>query len=373
MPDPTALDAIDGAIESLKPTEPVVETAPAAAAPEGETAPDGGETAPAEEVVETPDPGEETLEVDAELEAAETADGPKRGADGKFAKKEGEAPVAKKEGEAPAPVAKKEPAKTDHVNDPIPDEVKGRTRERITSLAATVKELEPIRAAHNELVSAIQQSGMNAEEFNTSLRYAELIRSPNIEDLRVAHKFLQGELAAISARIGETLPGKDPLEGHPDLIDLVAKKLTTPELAKETAQHRNRTAAASKFNADNANATQAEQEYEQTVTAAKTNLTALGKQLEGSLGAAEYARRYAIVVPQMQVAFKSIDPSRWVATMRSAFAQVPAAPVPATVVPAAPAKQTPQPLRANKVPAGNSNAAPKSAQEAMDQALAQMR
>jgi hypothetical protein len=363
-PTENALGAIDEALKGLEPT-PVVEETPAGDPPADEVVetPEGGEAAPeggAEAAAEGDEP---------EVEGEEAADGRARGPDGKFVSKPKEGEAAPVEGKKPDE-KKPEEKKADHVNDPVDPKLHERTRERITSLAADVKRLRPIEEAHTELVNRITGTGMSAEHFNSMLSYAALVRG-SIEEKRHAYQFLKREMQGLAAQIGETLPGTDPLEGHPDLKQMVLEKKTTPELAAEVAERRNRDAAATRLTTEQQSSQQARTaEYQRAHETAVRDLNGVGQALRQLLGDAEYARRYDIAVPAFKAHIQAtnLHPSQWVTEFQKQFATIPAAVAPVVATTQRPAQQ---PLRANKQPSGGAAKQPTSMREAMEAGLAQ--
>lgn len=349
--DTSLLDAINTALE---PTLPEDGDEPAVTEGDGEDDPEGeGEG----------------------LEDAEDLDANGgRNADGTFkAQKKGEAelgadgkPVVKLGADGKPLVA--EPAKkADPVNDPIPDEVKGRTRERMTALISTVKTQGEQITAQHQLVDSISSTGATPEEFGALLGYMRWVHSDKPEDLKQAQQLLMSELEGISLKLGEAAPGVDFLAKYPDLQTKVDNGQITTDDAKEIALHRTRTA--------NAQAqTTAKQTHEQTTAQATAErngaiaeLDALGKKLNSE--DADYAIKHEILKPILQ-SLGMLKPSQWKAAFSQAYAAITPAQVARFRQPVAAVKKTGnQPLRSNKVPTGGQQRSPGSLLDAVSAAI----
>lgn len=353
----TAADAVTAALAELAPP------------PETDV-----ETPPEEEVVETPAPeGDapegEVVETDEE-KAAEQAAGDEGGEETdeeKAAREAAEKEAAANAGKTPEQIAAEKVAKEkpmDAVNDPIPANMHERTKERITSLVSMVKELQPIKAQHEDLITRITSTGMGADEFAMQLTYSRLIHSDNIDDKRQGYQILLNELRALAPLIGEVLPGMDPLEGHTDLIAEVTAKTLTPERAAEIARGRNQKAAEGKLQTQTRAVRETQAQLTEATKTAVAELNALGQQL--SKTDPQFAAKYALIVPIMKRTLPKIHPSQWKATFTEAWGDLKVA---------APARVTPkptgnQPLRANKQPAGGGVKQPTTMLEAVTAAIA---
>ncbi len=369
---PTLGDAMSAAFSSLEEgAAPVVETPPEGeqAPPEGEQAPPEGEQAPPEGETET-EGGEGEDDVDTETVQPDDAvapDGYVRDPEtGRFAKKPAEAEGA---AAAAAPAAKPAAKEPDHVNDPIDPKLHERTRERIESLANKVKETAPIVQAYDELMGHITDTGMSSNEFGQMLQYSKLVHSTDPADLRKAYTFLNNELQGLAKTLGETLPGGDPLEDHPDLQELVKTQKTTPELAAEVAQNRNRTAATTKITTQVQTTEQANQAFAAAAQKAAAGLNTLSDQLK--ISDPDYARKYPIVIATLKSTMKHAPPAQWVSIVKEAFTNLvlPKAAAPAAAAAVVPRVAGQQPLRANKQPAGGGKKQASSMSEAMNGAI----
>lgn len=320
---PSLSDAITAALEPTLPAaEPVTP-------PEGEEIPaEGAETE-----------GEEEIDLD---------DGLERNPDGTFKAKP--KTDAAKPGETP-PVDDKA-KKPDAVNDPIPDEIKGRTRERMQSLIATVKEKDETIAVQNQLFDSIKNTGATPEEFGAMVGYMRWVHSDKPEDLRQARDLLLSELEGISLKLGETAPGIDFLSKFPDLQEAVNNGQITVDHANELAMGRQRI----KVTNDRTAAQQTQEQQTQAATAERnaaiTELNSLGQTLQQT--DPQYAAKHAALAPALK-ALGMLPPKQWKAAFMAAYkaVEVPAA-TPASATAPAQKPSGNQPLRANKSPSGSS-------------------
>lgn len=309
------------------------------------------------------DAGDDETVEDSDGEAEE---GGEKDGDEEVAEEDAEPVAEEPKDEKPAePKPEPEPKKElDPLNDPIPDYVKGRTRERIETLVGRVKEAEQYKSAYEEVTGIINSTGATPEEFGNMLNYMKLVHSSNPEDRRQALKAAQAELKALAVQLGETnVPGFDPIAEFSDLQNAVEAQEITPEHAREVAVLRLRK------NDELARSTQHQQEQQAQMSAQEAvrqgtqALDALDARLRSD---PQYAQKRQVLVPMLRDTFRQIHPSLWASTFETAFNNltVPAAaPLP---TPRAAPKQ--QPLRA-KAPAGNSDRGVNSPLEAMNEAL----
>lgn len=341
-PETSLLDAIGAALEPTLPEDP----------PE------------APEETEDDELGTEE-DGDAEGDEDDAANaGRQRGADGKFLPKtDGEGkdgkgaakPGEQKLGADGKPLPVEPPKKADPVNDPIPEEVKGRTRERMQSLIATVKQKDEQIGIQHQLVDSISNTGATPEEFGAMLGYMRWVHSDKPEDLKQARELLMSELEGISLKLGEAAPGINFLAKYPDLQSKVDNGQITTEDAQEMALYRTRTA--------NAEAQRtAVQTRESTAAAATTErnsaiaeLNTLGTSLQST--DADYAIKHEMLKPILN-ALGQLPPTKWKAAFTQAYKAITPEQVAARrgmvqsgVQPGA-KPPAGKPLRANKSPSG---------------------
>lgn len=284
---------------------------------------------------------------------------PKLGADGK------PVPAVGADGK---PVV--EPKKADPVNDPIPDEVKGRTRERMQSLISAVKEKDSHIAIQNELVDSISSTGASPEEFGAMLGYMRWVHSDKPEDLKQARDLLLSELEGLSLKLGEAAPGVNFLAKFPDLQAKVDNGQITTEDANEMALHRQRTTVETTRRTQQQTTEQSAQAATQARNAGIAELNELGKTL--STTDVDFAIKHEILKPILG-SLGQLPPTSWKAAFTQAYNAVTPAQVERfrTPVVIAPKQKAPgsQPLRAGKVPSGGQQRAPKSLLDAISAAV----
>lgn len=355
MAEETVLDAVNTALADTlaEPPEPVeVET------PEGEeTETPEGETPEGEEAPEAPE-GEETEE-EAEARGAE------RNPDGTFKKKEAEKPV---EGEKP-PEAKKEPPKKDPVNDPIPENLKKETSERIRSLIDIAKEktaeVEKVTTDFNYLIQGVQATGATPAQYGETLSWLALFNSRDPAQQEKALELVESVAERLATLLGKERVVGDPLGAHADLKDAVAKGQITAQYAKEIARTRNGQQFRGELTQQATVEQQRQQQAQQEEQQARNDLA----QVEATLSASDpqYAQKKALVV----AALKPLN-LPWGQKKAAFMNAYNAMRLPAPGVERAPRVPANQPMR-TKQPAGGQTKAPSSMLEAIDGALSGMR
>lgn len=310
------------------------------------------------------------------------ADGPVRDANGRFVAKkpDGEPaaadPAAAKPADPKAAKPADPPKPPDHLNDPIPDTVKAATRERITSLVESVKavtgERDTFKQDLDALLAPITAAGASLEQFNESMNLVKLLNSPHQHEQMQALEYLQGATAALAERLGHVLPGMDPLEGYPDLVQAVHQKQMTPAGAAEVARSRRQLQASQRFMQDGQQRTQSEQQRQQAVAAGQNALKALEQSLQEA-NPTLYKARVAIM--RADTAFtnklRAMPPGQWAGAFAEHYRTVKVAP-PAAAPTTAPAARSPAPLR-GKTPAGTAAKPPGSMLEAVKAGLGALR
>lgn len=354
--EPSLLDSINEALAPTLPVEPVVDDQEDEDDAEGEDEGNEGAEGADEDGERNADGTFKAKPAAKAGDGAGKGDAPKLGADGK--------PVP-----AVGPDGKPlQAVKTDPVNDPIPEEVKGRTRERMVSLVNTVKEQAEQIGLQNQLVDSISSTGATSEEFGAMLGYMRWVHSEKPEDLRQAKELLLQELEGVSLRLGEAAPGVDFLVKFPDLQAKVNNGQITTEDAQEIALHRQRTAV----NATRQTRTQETEQANQAATTARNGaigeLNELGKTLNST--DAEFAVKHEMLKPVIN-SLGQLPPARW----KAAFLQAYKAITPEEVarwkayIPTGKKPAGNQPLRVNKVPTGGQQRAPTSLLDAVSAAV----
>lgn len=259
---------------------------------------------------------------------ADRGDG--RNAKGHFVKKQGEtdadfekrkaaAPAKGKDGEIDPKTGKPKPP--DHINDPIPAELKGKTRERIEGLVTAAKTLtqerDTARKTVKEFDDAIKATGADPDTFARHMDLLGAMLSDDPQDQRAAMRALRAAADKLAADIGETPTGKDPLEGHQDLIDKVEDGDITKDLAIELAEARNRKKAEETRTTRRTETDEATREHNEAVDAARAELNTYGAQLakDDKL----FATKAKILLPAVQAMAASTHPSKWLAAYKKMY------------------------------------------------------
>jgi hypothetical protein len=279
---------------------------------------------------------------------------------GRFVKKAAADPNVEK----PAAAAKPEidpatgkpkaaPPKADHVNDPIPAELKGRTRERVESLIATTKELNTKLEQQTaelesgrELFGLIEATGADSATFARHMDVLALMCSPDPANVQKAVTALRAAADKLGGELGETPSGKDPLEGHADLLEEVDSGEITRKRAEEIAKGRNAQAAAERRRTETEQRNNAQTAEQQARAKTKAALNALSDEFRRKDGAELYARKHAILVPVIRRLNATLPPDKIVQAVREAYAEIKLEPT---------AQQQPN---GNRAPAGTGNRQP---------------
>lgn len=232
------------------------------------------------------------------------------------------AAAAKPNGKDVDPDAGK-PKPPDVVNDPIPDEVKGKTRTRMTSLIdtvkATTKELEESRGQTDGFLKAIADTGADPETFARHVEVLRLMNSSDPAEQRSAVKFLRGAADKIAGELGERPAGKE-LEGHEDLAEEVEEGSLTRARAIEIANQRNAKKAEETRAARAKEAADAEASGQAAINTARDELNAL----EADLRKADplYDRKRAAIYNAAKALIPTIPPKQWKAAYKRLYDSV---------------------------------------------------
>jgi hypothetical protein len=297
-----------------------------------------------------PPEGEET---DEEAQAR----GAERNPDGTFKKKE----VAPEEKTA----EKKEPPKKDPINDPIPENLKKETSERIRSLIDTAKtvtaERDQIKENFEYLITGVQATGATPAQYGETLSWLALFNSRDPAQQEKALELVESVAERLATLLGKERSVGDPLGNHADLKDAVAKGQLTAQYAKEIARTRN----GQQFRQElTTHATTEQQRQEQAQQEEVAGRNALAN-LEATLRASDpdYERKKAILVPALKPIMGSIPWSQKAAKFQDAYKNL-------NLPKEAPRPKVPanQPMR-NKQPAGGQAKQPSSMLEAISGAL----
>lgn len=258
------------------------------------------------------------------------------------------------------PTGKKQP---DFVNDPLPDELKGKTRERMEGLVRIAKEKDDVaRTAverHNQLVETIRDTGATPEQFGRMLETLKLLNSGSAEEKKRGLALLREDADAIAVMLGEDTGDPRLLERHADLKSAVETGEITEKHARELAIRREQE------NRGRESRQQQEERHRQAqaeLERGRADLDALEAELKAD---PDYARKRAILVEQLKPVFARIPPSQWATRFAAEYAKLRLPPAAAGT---GKSGEGAQPLRAQQ-PAGGAKRQPKTGLEAVNFAL----
>jgi len=269
-----------------------------------------------------------------------------------------------KDGDTPADDAGKD-KEPDHVNDPIPKELAEKTQDRIRSLADRVKTAEAGVTERttelDEMIGMVTETGTSGEQYGQVLGFMKLFNSTDEADQRAAFAVMQTELATMAAKLGETIPGVDPLAAHADLQAEIEAGTLTGDRAIEIANTRTReTASAARKVTTDADAA-AQGDIEQAIVDAKADLAVFETSKKTD---PQWLAKKAILVPALRATMRVIHPSKWRSTFEDSYNKLI---LPKAAAPA-PKPKVPTPLRP-KAPAGEGTKEPSSMAEAIELSL----
>lgn len=294
-----------------------------------------------------------------------------------------EAPAAPVEGKVAKPAEEQKPAgeppaakqasPPDAVNDPIPTDIRGKTRERMTTLISTVKDMTAERdrylSERDELVGMIQQTRATPEQYGQALDYLRAVNSGDPAQIRQAIKTAQEELRALSAMIGEPVSGVDLLASHADLRAALETGGLSQEHATEIAAAR----AHRTYQEQSGQRLAEHNQHQEAIEAGKSALNQLEQQLQTD---PLYATKRQMLIPVLQPILAQLPPQQWANAFKSAYDKLSVQSPAPSVIPAStgqpvPARRAPannQPLRARQ-PAGNSSKQPGSMLDALNEGI----
>lgn len=240
-------------------------------------------------------------------------------------------PVEKAADKPAAPAADAAPKPADQEEAELLEGVKSdRGKERIKQVFAEKKQLE---TDINEFRELINSTGMKPQEFAHTLEFGRLVNSGNEQDLKVAIEMLDGQRAALYAKLGVEAPGVDLLAGHDDLKSSVENMEITRERAVELAKFRKNDGEKKARETASREADQSRQEFEQTVNAAAGQMEAY---LDTRKNEVDHTARMRVVSDHfrkpenLQNFVQTYRPEQWGATIKMMYdnIQVPRTPQP---------------------------------------------
>ncbi len=325
-------------------------------------APDDAGGEPDATAAGTDDPQEGADDVDGE---AGTEDGASEAAaDGEDGEQEAEGGDADGGDETDAEQGAADEGEPDPVNDPIPEDLKGKTRERMQSLITMVKEKDDayteVLQQRDDLIGMIQDTGAPPEQFGRVLETLKMLHAPDIETRKKGLQALRDDVRSLSIQLGEDSGDPALLERHADLKDAVATGYLDEKYAREIALAREQRSQAEQIS-------QRSSADQKAYARGKADLDALGDDLRDD---PDYAARVAALAPSIQKKLAQKHPSEWARTFAVEYAKV-KLPKPATAPATRTATQGDQPLRARQ-PAGGAARQPKDGLDALNIALSDL-
>jgi hypothetical protein len=335
---------------------------------------DAGEDGVAGEEPESDDSGDDEGEA-ADDADAEAEDDEGEGEEGEQTDEEKAAKAAAKSEFNADGTRKEKPGakKPDPINDPIPKDLKQETSDRMRSLIKIAKEKEAevaqVRGDFDTIINGIKASGASPEQYGEAISWLSLFNSPKVEDRRAAYDLVENVAERMATLLGIDRTTPDPFKNHPDLKTAVANKQITPELARETARHRDATAFKGSLEQGQRQQQLTAQQQKEESDKARADLNAFDVEMRGKDPLYDAKRK--IIVPILQPIFKTLPKSQWAQTYKDAYAR--AKVQPKGIAAKGAKKPQLQPLRGNKQPAGGRVREPASALEAMNGALSSMK
>lgn len=279
--------------------------------------------------------------------------------------------------------------KPDPVNDPIPDTLQARTKERMENLIGLVKQKDAMLESQHGILNAITNTGASPQEFGAMIGYMSWVHSEEPTKLKMARDLLMSELEGVCLKLGEAAPGIDFIAKHPDIQAMVQAGQITQEAANELAITRSRKAAADHKTQVDAERTATETAQTKERDTAIAGLNALGAQMAKT--DADYKRKFKLMQDNgLMEALRELPVKQWKDAFLRAYNRIPAAASAVAGTGKPPAKPLllqgrngngqyngappARPLRV-KAPAGagNGTRGPSSALDAMNSALENMR
>lgn len=203
----------------------------------------------------------------------------------------------------------------DPFSEPIPEDLKPKTRERMEAMINGHNELREantqLKERHEGLLNLMNETGANNEELAVSFDYLRLRHSENPEDLQAALQMAQQEVQSLSKALGVEVAGVDPLDDFPQLKQRVEDMELTREDALAIAKAEVSQRRYQQQTQAQTQATQQQQAYQQAVNSAAQQLSQLDQQLRQQ--DVNYAQKRALIDPHIESIIKSYPPNQWAA------------------------------------------------------------
>ena len=265
---------------------------------------------------------------------------------------------------------KKEEPKKDFVNDPVPENLKKETSERMRGLIDIAKtvtaERDKYKTDFDYLVQGVEATGTSPQQYGEALSWLALFNSRDPAQQEKALELIENVAERLATLLGKDRTVGDPLAAHADLKEAVTKGQITQQYAKEIARTRNGQTFRTELQTAASTEAQASAAKAEELSTARQGLTELEQTLRDS--DPQYEAKKAVLVPALQPVFAIIPPSQWVAKWKEAYRNIKVG-APAATKPVVPKNQ---PLRAGRQPAGGQTKEPSSMLEAISGALGSM-
>lgn len=241
--------------------------------------------------------------------------------------------------------------------DAVPDGLSEKAQERFQSLA---KERNDWRDRASQWQQTIQSTGADAKQFGEMLEYVRAVNSGDPMQLRGALETAKKAVRDLSVALGEDTQTVDAVGGYPDLVQRVQNGDIDRRTALELVRAREQAQALQQQQQTYAQS----QQEERSIQAATQQLDQLGQQLRAQ--DPDFPRKFEAMKSFIPVIAENQPPAQWAASFLRAYQglNLPPAMPAATGLP-----PSPQPLHGVRTGGNNLRAEPKTAEEAVAQAL----
>ncbi len=225
-----------------------------------------------------------------------------------------------------------------------------RGKERIKQVFAERKQLE---TDFNDIRNVIVGTNMNPQEFAQNLELGRLLKSNAEADTRVALEMIESMRAAAYQKLGIDAPGVDLLEGYDDLKQAVENMEITKERALELVKYRKQESLNRQAQEQAQAIAQDNVRHQQALEHGKQQTAAF---LESKKHEVDYPvkekmlKEYFQNPAQRDMFVKNFTPDQWGAAIQMLWNGF-------VVPPAAPAINTPQPIRSRPATLGTPSVA----------------
>ena len=229
--------------------------------------------------------------------------------------------------------------------------VKDKARQRFTELATGNRELtqkvesltserdslKELADANDGVATMLLESGMNEDQLGSMLQIGTMMNG-SLDDRKQAYQGMCEALVMMSNDLGLPLPtGGDPLEGHPDLKQLVEDGDMSAEAAQKVVESR----VQQRFNDTQQQSSQEQQQLRQAQEQGFSDLQGFASEHQNDPG---YQQKTAMLKPTLDLIVNTKHPSEWKDAVARAYRDLPdfqGAPAPAPARGPAPAPARP--------------------------------